>query len=71
MDPVLDELVRQRSMLVILIAACSTAQTAFEAAKNVLDKELRVDLSRMIGRSEVELGKLNDAISRAGSERQS
>jgi hypothetical protein len=70
-DPVLDELVRQRSMLVILIAACSTAQTAFEAANNALDKELRVDLSRMIDRSEVELGKLNHAISRAGSERQS
>ena len=64
MNPALDELVRQRSMLVILIAACSTAQTAFEAANNAVDRELCVDLSRMIERSKAELEKLNGAIRR-------
>ena len=58
------ELVQQRSMLVILIAACTSARTAFEAADNVVDAQLRADLSRMIERSESELEKLNAAISR-------
>jgi hypothetical protein len=53
------ELVRQRSMLVILIAACTTARTAFEAADNVVDAQLCDDLNRMIERSESELEKLN------------
>jgi hypothetical protein len=57
------ELVKQRSMLVILIAACSSARTAFEAADNVVDADLCADLSRMIERSESELEKLNFAIS--------
>lgn len=52
------DLVQQRSMLVILIAACRTARTAFEAADNPIDKELLSDLSRMIERSEAELVKL-------------
>jgi hypothetical protein len=56
------ELVKQRSMLVILIAACSSARTAFEAADNAVDSELCADLSRMIERSEAELAKLNHAI---------
>jgi len=47
---------------VILIAACRTAQTAFEAADNVVDQELLADLSRMIDRSELELSKLADKI---------
>jgi hypothetical protein len=58
------ELVQQRSMLVILIAACSTARTAFEAADNVVDAQLCADLNRMIERSESELEKLNAAINR-------
>ena len=58
------ELVQQRSMLVILIAACRTAQTAFEATANVVDEELLADLSKMIERSERELKKLADEISR-------
>jgi len=58
------ELVQQRSMLVILIAACTSARTAFEAADNVVDAQLRADLSRMIERSESELEKLNAAINR-------
>jgi hypothetical protein len=56
------ELVQQRSMLVILIAACRTAQTAFEAADNAVDQELLGDLSRMIDRSELELSRLADKI---------
>ena len=59
------DLVRQRSMLMILIAACSTARTAFEAADNAVDAELRADLNRMIERSEGELEKLNAAIKQA------
>ena len=55
-------LLKQRSMLVILIAACSTARTAFEAADNAVDGDLLADLSKMIERSERELEKLNDRI---------
>jgi hypothetical protein len=63
----LAELVRQRSMLVILLAACNSARTAFEAADNQLDAELHADLGRMIERSESELEKLNLAISQAAN----
>ena len=59
------DLVRQRSMLVILIAACTDARTAFEAADNVVDANLCADLNRMIERSEGELEKLNAAIKQA------
>ena len=58
------ELVQQRSMLIILIAACTSARTAFEAADNVVDAQLCADLNRMIERSESELEKLNAAINR-------
>lgn len=61
------DLVQQRSMLVILLAACTAAQTAFEAADNAIDAELRGDLTRMIERSEVELAKLNRTIAGASS----
>jgi hypothetical protein len=61
------DLVQQRSMLVILLAACTAAQTAFEAADNAIDAELRGDLTRMIERSEVELAKLNRTIAEASS----
>ncbi|MDX6451009.1 MAG: hypothetical protein QOH16_1058 [Gaiellaceae bacterium] len=61
------DLVQQRSMLVILLAACTAAQTAFEAADNAIDAELRGDLTRMIERSEVELAKLNRTIADASS----
>lgn len=56
------DLVQQRSMLVILLAACNAAQTAFEAADNAIDEELRADLGRMIERSQAELVKLDRAI---------
>jgi hypothetical protein len=52
------DLVRQRSMLVILIAACKAARTAFEAAANEVDDELVADLTAMIDRSERELRKV-------------
>lgn len=55
-------LAQQRSMLMILIAACSTARTAFEAADNAVDSELLDDLGAMIARSELELEKLNERI---------
>lgn len=66
MSPSIAELVSQRSMLVILIAACTSARTAFEAADNVVDAQLCADLNRMIERSQSELEKLNLAISQAG-----
>ena len=56
------DLVQQRSMLVILLAACTAAQTAFEAADNAIDAELREDLTTMIDRTEAELVKLNRLI---------
>lgn len=64
-DSSVADLVRQRSMLVILIAACTSARTAFEAADNIVDAELSADLNRMIERSEAELAKLSLAIDRA------
>jgi len=66
-DHSIAELVKQRSMLVILIAACTTARTAFEAADNAIDAQLVVDLSRMIERSEAELEKLTDKIAGSGN----
>ena len=59
------DLVKQRSMLVILIAACKSARTAFEAADNAVDAQLQADLSTMIERSEAELTKLSRAIREA------
>lgn len=67
MNASITELIRQRSMLMILISACSTARTAFEAADNVIDAQLRADLNRMIERSEDELEKLNLAISQTAN----
>jgi hypothetical protein len=61
-DPSISQLVKQRSMLVILIAACTTARTAFEAADNAVDAQLLRDLSTMIERSETELEKLSGKI---------
>ncbi len=55
-------LIQQRGMLIILIAACSTARTAFEASNNAVDVTLVADLSKMIERSEGELHRLNQRI---------
>ena len=57
-----NDLRKQRSMLMILIGACTTARTAFEAADNVVDRQLLLDLVSMIERSERELEKLNGLI---------
>ena len=57
-----ETLIQQRSMLIILIAACSTARTAFQAADNIIDKQLLDDLGMMIERSERELETLNQKI---------
>jgi hypothetical protein len=54
----LSDLVRQRGILVILVAVAKTALTTFEAAGNPLDAQLRADLSGVIERSEAELAKL-------------
>ena len=59
------DLIQQRSMLIILIAACSTARTAFEAADNAIEKQLLADLVTMIGRSEQELAKVSEQIAAA------
>jgi hypothetical protein len=61
------DIVQQRSMLVILLAACTAAQTAFEAADNAIDTELRDDLDKMIARTEAELVKLNRLIDDAAA----
>ena len=61
----MNDLLKHRSMLMILIAACSTARTAFEAADNVVDKDLLADLDAMIKRSELELEKLTERIEAA------
>ena len=66
-DAPVDDLVQQRSMLLILIAACKTAQTAFQAARNTLDVDLLEDLDRMIKRSERELESLSRQIDEAAS----
>jgi hypothetical protein len=63
-QPSVADLVKQRSMLVILIAACRSAMTAFEAADNAVDADLRAALSKMIERSEAELEKLSQKIAR-------
>ena len=59
------ELEQQLSMLMILLAACQTAQTAFRAAANELDDQLLADLSTMIMRSERELKRLKERIEAA------
>lgn len=61
------ELVTQRSMLTIVIAACTSARAAFETTDGVIDPHFREDLDRMIERSTSELEKLNIAIGQAAS----
>ncbi len=61
-DSSIAELVKQRSMLVVLIAACSTARSAFEAAEHAVGDQLLSELSTMIDLSEAELAKLSQRI---------
>jgi len=58
-EPSITDLVKQRSMLIILIAACTSARDAFEAADNNLDTDLCDDLSRVIERSKAEVEHLS------------
>jgi hypothetical protein len=59
------ELVTQRSMLTIVIAACTSARAVFEDAGEVIDPQFREELDRMIELSAAELEKLNVAIGQA------
>jgi hypothetical protein len=61
-------LLRQRSMLMILVGACSTAETAFQAADNVVDRQLLADLSNMIERSRGEIEKLTERIEQGSTQ---
>jgi hypothetical protein len=63
--PSVAELVTQRSMLTIVIAACTSAREEFEKAADVIDPLFREDLDRVIERSMSELEKLNAAIGQA------
>jgi hypothetical protein len=55
-------LVHQRSVLVILLASCTAARSAFDSPDNAIDDGLRGDLTKLIARSEAELTKLNSLI---------
>jgi Ran GTPase-activating protein (RanGAP) involved in mRNA processing and transport len=59
------ELVTQRSMLTIVIAACTSARAVFDKADDAIDPQFREELDRMIERSTSELEKLNAAIGQA------
>lgn len=48
----MSDLAQHRSMLTILISACSTARTAFEPADSGIDRELLTDLTRVIDRAQ-------------------
>jgi hypothetical protein len=61
------ELVTQRSMLTIVIAACTSARDVFEKADDGIDPQFRADLDRMIERSMSELENLNVAIGQAAN----
>lgn len=45
-------LAQHRSMLTILISACSTARAAFEAEDSGIDRELLADLTKVIDRAQ-------------------
>jgi hypothetical protein len=45
----------QVNMLKILHAACKTALDAFYAADNLIDRELILDLEKMVARTRLEL----------------
>ncbi|MHB1243861.1 MAG: hypothetical protein ACYC1P_10780 [Gaiellaceae bacterium] len=46
------DLAQHRSMLTILISACSTARAAFEPADSGIDRELLADLTSVIDRAQ-------------------
>jgi hypothetical protein len=51
-DTPVPDLAQHRSMLTILISACSTARVAFEPAGSGIDRELLADLTRVIDRAQ-------------------
>lgn len=48
----MSDLEQHRSMLTILVSACSTARAAFEPADSGVDPELVADLTRVIDRAQ-------------------
>ena len=56
----MDELRKQRSVLIILLAACRTALDAFYAADNPLDEAFIVDLERIVTRTEAQLAAFDE-----------
>jgi hypothetical protein len=58
----LANLIKARSMLMILLAACQQTVLALDAAANVLDTDLTRDLAAMITRTEDELAALTGKI---------
>jgi hypothetical protein len=60
-------LVKARSMLILLLAACQQTVLALEAASNALDTDLTADLNALIARSEHELSALAVKIDAASS----
>lgn len=51
-DTPVSDLEQHRSMLTILISACSTARAAFEPEDSGVDRELVADLTRVIDRAQ-------------------
>jgi hypothetical protein len=51
-DTPVSALEQHRSMLTILISACSTARAAFEPADSGVDGELLADLTKVIDRAQ-------------------
>lgn len=51
-DTPVPDLAQHRSMLTILVSACSTARAAFEPADSGIDRELLADLTRVIDRAQ-------------------
>lgn len=49
-------------MLILLLATCKQSELALEVAANVLDTDLRSDLTAMIERTEAELVALTEKI---------
>jgi hypothetical protein len=61
------QLVKARSMLVLLLATCQQTLLALEAAGNTLDTDLTELLTAMIDRSEKELASLRTKIEAASA----
>jgi hypothetical protein len=55
-------LMKQRALLVILLATCDRALEAFQAADNATDTDFVTDLERIVLRSRDELEVLNAKI---------